>query len=254
MKRYKRMTKEMAEKIRFSESGKARLLQILNGVVPNIWTFGIITAENPMGQPLSKNDNIILNKKLESYLRRGNFGFFKIIGKYGNVENPFLINNMNFKTLIKLGVTYQQESFIYAEKSFSKDNISYIVFSYYEQGHTKDYNNFKTGDGKFKKVSERYIYQSVEDADDFYSEYKGKKFIIPFFDEKATGKLIGGKLSFESFDLKTNELRQLAEEINDMQKDYARRPIKDDGYSSWGLRGHINLKISELRELIEGEK
>jgi hypothetical protein len=253
MKKYKRITKDIeAEKIKFNESGKARLLQILNGAVPNIWTFGIITAENPMGQPLSKNENIILNKKLESDLRRGNFGFFKIIGKYGSVENPFFINNINIKTLIKWGIIYQQESFIYAIKNFSKDNAPYIVFYYYEQGHTKDYNNIKTGDGKFKKVSERYIYQSVDDADDFYSEYKGKKFIIPFFDEKATGKLIGGKISFENTDIKTPELELLAEEIIDMQKDYMRRPIKDEGFSSWGLRGHINLKIAELRKLIEG--
>jgi hypothetical protein len=248
MKSYKRIFKHQF----LSESGKSRLLQILNGAVPNIWTFGIITAENPMGQSLPKDENIVLNKKLESYLRSGNFGFFKIIGKFGNVENPFFINNINLKTLLKLGITYQQESFIYGEKSFSKDNIPYTVFYYYEQGHAKDCNNIKTGDGKFKKVSERYIYQSREDADDFYSEYKGKKFIIPFFDDSATGKLIGGKLSFENKDLKTPELKLLAEEIIDMQKDYARRLIGDDGYSSWGLRGHINLKISELRNMIEG--
>lgn len=40
------------------ESGRARLLQILNGLIPSIYTFGIITSENPLGIKFPKDINL----------------------------------------------------------------------------------------------------------------------------------------------------------------------------------------------------
>lgn len=36
----------------FKESGYSRIAQIMLGLVPTVKTFGIITAENPMGNEL----------------------------------------------------------------------------------------------------------------------------------------------------------------------------------------------------------
>ncbi len=237
----------------YLESGRARMLQMLNGVVPRVHTFGIITAENPLGKELPTKENQERNKKLEQRLKDGNFGYRQIIGKYGNIENPFLINNIHQDALRKLAVEYEQESYIHAVKQFTKDGNPYIKFTYYIQNFDEDVNRNRKGRGNFHIVSERFVYRDATNKEDYYSEYMGKKFIIPFFDDddESKAKMIGGKIIFEESDLDTSEKRMLAEEIND-QCHMLCFNDHDNGMGTWGRRGIVKVQLAKLRQLIEG--
>lgn len=244
---------EQAQNQPYFESGRARMLQMLNGVVPNIYTFGIITAENPLGKKLSAKENMERNGRLGRLLKDGNFGHRQIIGKYEDIENPYLIKNIHNNTLQKFAVEYEQKAYIFAVKHFTNNGNPYITFAYYAQDFDEDINRNRKGKLNFHIVSERSVYRDATDKNDYYSEYRGKKFTIPFFDkdDESKAKMVGGKLVFEESDLDTAEKRKLSEEINNQCYQLSLND-HDDGMGIWGSRGIVKIKLNELRKLIEG--
>lgn len=112
----------------YLESGRARMLQVLNGVAPKIFTLGIITAKNPMGTSLGKDENKEKNERFYRTLRAGYYGVKQHKGKYGNLENPYMIYNITFDILLKYAQDYHQEQFIFGEKLFTEDNLPYMNF------------------------------------------------------------------------------------------------------------------------------
>lgn len=178
------------KKFYLNESGFARVRRILFGDVPNIRTVGIVTAQNPNGAaPHPDNDiennreNIYLNKSLEDYLKTRNFGPVKIKGKFGVEEDSFLVPNISKKELIDIGKWFEQISVIWGEKNIDNNGNPYFKFEYIdiESGDTQSIRTVHlSGEG-------------VQDRDDFYSQHKGKKFIIPFFDDPLSKKVPGMK-------------------------------------------------------------
>ncbi|MBP7735449.1 MAG: DUF3293 domain-containing protein [Spirochaetes bacterium] len=243
---------ESNEEQPYLESGRARMLQVLNGVAPKIFTLGIITAENPMGMALSKEENENRNEELYSMLRSGFFGVKQHKGMYGNLENPFMIYNITFGILIKYAKEYHQEQFIFGEKHYNKENLPYMKFSLYEQGHHMA-NGKKIGDNKFKVISERYFYRDEKNAKDYYSEYKGKKFVIPFYDsdngfihaKRIHGKF--GRLSYAEDELDNEFQKYCAEEINYLIED----SLRTVGYTSYSKRGQIKNKLDAFLKLLD---
>lgn len=113
------------------------LMNILGAKRGNIQTIGIMTAENPMAQPTSKQINLQLNKELETRLRAMNLGYKKIRGKFGNMEDSFLIPNVSREEMVNLGKEFKQESVIWGKKigRGSKFEFQYIES---ESGTTSD--------------------------------------------------------------------------------------------------------------------
>ena len=148
------------------ESGYSRLIQILSGNVPKILTIGIITAENPKDTETSAEENKERNKKLRKHLDAGFYSYFQIKGKFEEWENPFFIHNITKGALVSLGQEYQQSAVIFGERKEREDGSMGMEFSYIQS---------ETG----KTESTRSVFTTMTAPSDFYSEYKGRKFVYP---------------------------------------------------------------------------
>ena len=223
----------MNEVIELKENKMTRLRAMLLGHdYQNIYSMGIITAENPMGQALSGEENRARNKTLEKELRSENYSYIKVQGKYGNLERPLVIQNVKLGLLQGLAVKFQQEAFIYGEV-YEKGGKHGMVFSYFQQGN---------GDGNFQLVSKRDTFVDSSDATDFYTKFQGFKFQIPFFDdgynvdEDILGKFSTRALSEETLAV----LKKLSLDES--------RVTRGTQRSAWENRGVINLIQAHLLE------
>ena len=157
MKKYKRLQEKPAKNLK----------QILTGIHPYAYSFGIMTAENPMGKKLSSSNNKKLNDDFWDYLQKGRYQYIKIQGKYGNVEHPALIINIPLKTLLYLGNKYNQESVIWGDIK----GIENVVFEYWERNSENE---------PLKKKDTETYFVNETNAGDFYTHIKNWKFNIPF--------------------------------------------------------------------------
>ena len=154
-----------------NESGYSRVANIMRGLVPSVKTFSILTAENPNGIEQDKDNNRIKNQELEKRLRSMNLGFIKVKGQYGSEENSFFIPNITKDEALSLGKMFSQESIIYGEKTTEGEYDTMTIQMIYT-------------DERFGDISgERKVFINMNNADDYYSKVKGRKFQIPFFDE-----------------------------------------------------------------------
>lgn len=157
------------------EGGYSRVMTSMRGSVPKIKTIGILTAHNPCANELSPEENKRRNAQLEKELGSYLFGFRKVKGKYGTEEDSFLVNNITKKQLLQLGNDYNQESVIFGE--------------YFEEGEEYGMNfsmirthNCDTDEPVGTIMGIRKVFIDRNNSDNFYSEIKGRKFQIPFFE------------------------------------------------------------------------
>lgn len=170
---------------------KTRALNILSSKEDNVKTFLIITAENPMGSKGDNRTNRRANNSIVDYLNTGNYAWQPVRGKYGNTENSKIIFNISLDEAIRLGLQFQQESFIFGEKN--NDQTLYHLYVINED--KTGYNMVETQD-KYEKVI----------GSDFYTAIDNKnKFSIPFeyFNE-----------SCENFNAIINEAKSKSEKYN----------------------------------------
>ncbi len=161
-----------------NEAGYARVVNIMRGLVPTVKTLAFLTAENPNGQAADTATNKQANDELEKRLRAMNLGFKKIKGHYGGPENSFFIPNINKKEALELGKQYNQESIIFGEKlKDAKDGKTY-------DGMT--FSLIYTDDRYGQVLAQRDVFINMNNADDYYTKVKGRKFQIPFFDDEHT--------------------------------------------------------------------
>ena len=146
------------------ENPMTRMKKSLLGIDKSVRSFAILTAENPMGEKYTKSQNIERQESLKQYLKRGIFQYIFIKGKYGNLENPFLILNININEAIEIGRIYNQESIIFANNYFD-----YVEFQYWEQ----------KGNGDFKLLDTSDYFSTLDNPVDFYSYKRDWKFNIP---------------------------------------------------------------------------
>ncbi len=174
------------------EGGFSRVMTTMRGAIPKIKTIGILTAENPCAQKLTPQENNVRNAKLEKILGSYLFGYRKVKGKYGNMENSFLVNNITKSQLMQLGDEFVQESIIFGDY-FEEGEKFGMEFSMIRT-HTCD-----SDEPVGTIMGQRKVFIDRNNEDDFYSEIKGRRFQIPFFevptfdDEKGTitGKEFG---------------------------------------------------------------
>jgi len=139
---------------------------------------GIITAENPQAQKLSPKENKQRNHQLKADVREMGYGFYQIQGKYGNIERPLVISNIDLVDLIRLGQKHDQETVIWVRRTNRGSQASLIGTS-----------------GNYPAVHSRVVLPLAKNTKDFYSLYKGRKLTIPFFDELLSDKqLIRGRV------------------------------------------------------------
>lgn len=151
-----------------------KLRNAVYGKDPLVKTWGIMTAENPMGN----RSKSVVNKhnmlSLKRDLKQRGLEYIPVKGKYGSKENSLFILNVRMTENMSLSREYDQESFIYAE---CRDG--YCDAFYYEKGAGKD--------ARYVLKHQRNHILDMSDADDFFSSICSKskrafKFQIPFFD------------------------------------------------------------------------
>lgn len=238
-----KLNRRMIEAIRdivLQEAGYARAMEMMLGLVPTVKSFGIITAENPMGKKLPVQENNERNLQLAKNLRSAHLGFIQIKGKYGYLENPYFIPNIAKDEIIDFGLRYSQEAVIWGATEAKG-----LGTFYYIETRNKDITRLKFSD--YRITSVRKVFYRKDKAIDYYTEIKGRKFIIPFFDEKMKnaefkdGYIVdvetGNKIVYKSE-------RDETEFLGDIEKEVIMRVehILDEnrtGKSRWENRGII---------------
>jgi len=144
-------------------------------VFANKWAvpITIITAENPNCQELSRQENNFLNDKLEQHLCAGGYLYKKIKGFYGVEEDgklpehSFVIAGMKLSVVKKLAKNFEQQSFIYIDKT--QNDVNPYRF------YAIDKNT-----GEYVNVDSKNYIKYVPLETDFYSQAKDYKGNIPF--------------------------------------------------------------------------
>tara|TARA_R110000796_G_scaffold220375_2_gene336482 strand:+ start:4012 stop:4764 length:753 start_codon:yes stop_codon:yes gene_type:complete len=223
-----------------SESGYARVRQMMMGLVPSIGTLGILTAQNPGGQAGSAEENLQANANLMADLVARNYGVIPIEGSYGGAEDSFLVPNITRDDIAALGIKYGQEAVIWGRKTTEEVGEPYFTFEYLEGDKTIQTRDVSLGGSE------------VQGKEDFYSSKKGRKFYIPFFDDAYEGAkpADGGR----SISLQGDELPDDSriEEIVHKINSHVKLSLEENrtSKSRWHHRGLIKEYRKRLDEVL----
>ena len=184
-----------------------KVLDKLRGAAPEAEGVGILTAQNPLKWRKSSADapaspqgrdayNLVSNEALERDLRGRGYEFWKIGGRFGgDVEESYLVKNIDANDVESLARKYDQEAFIhgefinigkYARKGEEKEDTPTedqyeSHFTYYDVDYGQEL-------GAYPVETRTRIFTDadIQSREDFYSKVAGKKFLIPFFDTDET--------------------------------------------------------------------
>jgi hypothetical protein len=83
--------------------------------------FGMLTGENPLGKPLTEEENKKLNEKAEEWLKKKGYKPRRITGKYGQAENSFFVPGLTKQDAIAFAKEFNQESVAHSEGMIYQD-------------------------------------------------------------------------------------------------------------------------------------
>ena len=228
-------------KIILYEAKFSHIRQLMVGVIPSIDSVGILTAENPGATPASPDANRENMAALKRDLRGMNYGFHQIQGKFGSDEDSVLVPNMTRADAVALGIKYGQEAVIWGEKLADDNSDPFFRFSYME------------GDDTVQNRDVSLSGQEVQRRDDYFSQTKGRKFFIPFFDDAYEGAKFergdGVRVTFRDDEIPEDpEARKLAESLK-RRSGFLTESTRTKK-SHWHHRGMIGVELKKLSELI----
>lgn len=168
-----RITSDAINRLVTETSRRQKAISSFLGVNNKVKTFGIITAENPMGMKLTRRENQERNNALNSYLAERQFLYCRVKGKYGdNIEHPCMVYNVSVEDLKYIGKVFGQESFIYAEIVYEQGQPR-VIFSFYEKDSSES-------EYRFIENKDVYVPIDKEAKDVFTAIGRNFKFNIPF--------------------------------------------------------------------------
>jgi hypothetical protein len=157
--------------------------------------FGILTAENPMAQPLTEEENKQLNQKAEDWLKGKGYKPKRVTGKYDQAENSFFVPGLTVEDAIEFAKEFNQESVAHSTglvkqdgsmnpRMNSDDNFSFEDFTpesnYVSVVKTKDglktfqvgYDFNTTVDSKKPSAQpvQQAVAQTIQETDENYQE------------------------------------------------------------------------------------
>jgi len=146
--------------------GFSRIMQMMNAQIPSVHTLGIMSVDNPQGEPATAEANNKAREDFKKQLKRSLYGYVQQSGQFGgSKEKSTMIMNITKKDLEAYGKQYDQQSVIFATIDPVKKEIK---FEYIENGTTL--------------ATQTCVVGLKNNTPDMFSEYKGRKFLIPFFD------------------------------------------------------------------------
>ena len=81
----------------------------------------MLTGENPLGKPLTEEENKQLNEKAEEWLKKKGYKPRRITGKYGQAENSFFVPGLTKQDAIAFAKEFNQESVAHSEGMIYQD-------------------------------------------------------------------------------------------------------------------------------------
>lgn len=166
--------------VSISESGESKAKKLFKHpkFSQKIRTFAILTFYNQDKKTQTKEVNKEQQKELKKILSNSDeterilkqkTPYYKVKGKYDNVEQSFIIYNVSLEEAKSLAKTGKQQSFI-----FGKNEDGVLTFEFWANASKNDYN--------YVKVDERDNFNILDDeAENYYSQIsKDFKFSIPF--------------------------------------------------------------------------
>lgn len=218
------------------ESGFSRIRQIMLGQVPTVDQVGILTAQNPGGQPASAAENNALMQKLKAALGDLETGYTDIGGSFGSPENSVFIMNISRDDTAALGLMFGQEAVIWGQKLRNDEQNPFFRFEYIEGYDTIQTRDVSLGGSE------------VQSLEDYYSQKGDRKFLIPFFDDKYEGARLasgGRRISFADDELPDEgDARTLAESITQRNK-----LLFEQGRTKKSKWHHRNVMREEMKSL-----
>jgi hypothetical protein len=256
------------------ETKFAKLLNALRGDVPHINQMGIITANNPLGNPASAQENNTRNRELLKDLRHLNYQGHAInpqwlMGKFGNIEDSYFVPHIDRTTLISLAARFGQKSVIWGQKKDDLVQFEYIESSGNAEPLSPDsYTTTQTRNVVIsgKEASEREdMFSAAPFPASGIDKRTGqpvtpRKFVIPFFDpeyektrysqDKRGLESAMPDLSFIYTDLPdTPEVKELVEEIQRKETELYTEGKMPHWY--WRARGSLEVSLQKLREILK---
>lgn len=147
------------------------------GLRPSIKNLAILTAQNPHGEQHSNEFNKAANQELEVVLSKAKLGYRKVKGSYVQKEKSFIVFNIPYAVAIEIGTKFNQDSIIYGEikgkQSYDDDESMLFKIIGTDKSKPQEYGEV---------LDETSVFVSRNNADDFYSEINGRKFVLPFYD------------------------------------------------------------------------
>ena len=147
------------------------------GLRPSIKNLAILTAQNPHGEQHSNEFNKAANKELEAFFSKAKLGYRKVKGSYGQKEKSYIVFNIPYTLAIEIGTRFNQDSIIYGEikdkQSYDDDESMLFKIIGTDQSKPEEYKEV---------LDQTSVFVSRNNADDFYSEINGRKFVLPFYD------------------------------------------------------------------------
>jgi hypothetical protein len=167
-----------------------RVMQIIGPSEESFKGFGVMSAENPLGQKSSSFDNQKRMEQLKQTLRRQGKKYEEVQGKFfNNDENSLVISDIDVRTMASLSShkDWPQHSFIFGKKSKIGDDIEvdyYMIELRYDDSY--EMAGWEITDQR----TSFFTNGEIQKRKDMFSKVGGKKFYIPFFDDDPT---IGGE-------------------------------------------------------------
>ncbi len=222
-----------------------KVKQALSGGNDLIKTWGIITAENPIGLSFPDDVNKKRDASLRASLAQANHEYIKVKGQYGNPENSLFVINPSLSDMKKIASNYGQESFIFADNTPGDDGFSFDA-GYYEMDADdarKDMWKMRFKEDPEYKIPSTVDYKKVitkkriinqKDADDFFTSIDSHgrkfKFQIPFFESTI-------RHAYERMMVVTE-----GKDLDHIKHELKRITVEADSYSEgsrWRIRGSL---------------
>jgi hypothetical protein len=167
-----------------------RVIDIIGPSDESMAGFGVMSAENPMGQQSSPFDNERRMKQLMDLLKQSDKKVEMIQGRFfNNDENSIVIPDVNIREMAgwSSNKDWPQHSFIFGKKEkLAEDVIVHYYFVELKYDDSYEMAGYQITDYRtsvFKNAD-------IQQRSDMFSQAGGKKFYIPFFDESEE---IGGE-------------------------------------------------------------
>ena len=158
-----------------------RVMDILGPSEASFKGFGVMSAENPMGQQSSSFDNQRRMEELKSILKSKGYGFEEVQGKFfNNEENSLVISDIDIRAMADFASNdnFRQHSFIFGKKHKVANDV-HVSYYFVELKYDDSYEmaGYQITDHRTSMFSNA----EIQNRTDMFSKAGGKKFYIPFF-------------------------------------------------------------------------